>query len=253
MGLKVFLFIGISAVLVFSFGCGQTNAVVDQKVQETAPAKTPEIPPALSEILDKKNTTTDSPLAKFDFRNFTFPLPRGWQDADSKEISLENGERGMTEDKIGMSYLTTKFGDADGDGNDEAFVILRVRTGGGAIPHLVYVFEWKDGKPEIVWYFRTGDRSDGGLKRVYAENGNLIVELFGQDRYIFGQMETLKIVGDEPRLCCPSDFTRNTYKRNAGGFSIEGPRLTYSLDNPKAAPQENLGEKKLEESRGKNK
>ncbi len=252
MGPKVTLLIAIFAFLAFCFGCGQTKAVVDQKVQQTAPAKTPDIPPTLSEILDKKNTITESALGKFDFRNFTFPLPRGWQDVDSKEITLENGERGMTEDRIGMSYLTTKFGDADGDGKDEAFVILRVRTGGGAIPHLVYVFEWKDGAPEILWYFRTGDRSDGGLKRVYADKGNLVVELFGQDRYIFGQMETLKIVGDEPRLCCPSNFTRNVYKREANTFRLEGPRLTYSLQDPKAAPIENLGDKKLEESRGKN-
>jgi hypothetical protein len=234
-------------------GCTEQSAQVREAPpgKHIAPPEKPQIPPTLAEIVDEENTETTSRLVEFDFKNFTYPLPRGWQDVDSKDVALENGERRLTEEKIGMSYVATKFGDVTGDGEDEAFVFLRIRTGGGATPHIVYIFELKDEEPEIIWYFRTGDRADGGLKRVYAEEGDLVVELFGQDRYIFNQMETLKIIGDEPQLCCPTDYTKNVYKRISNGFQMKDKRLTYSLKYPEAPVRENLGAVKLEESRGK--
>ncbi|MCV4614916.1 hypothetical protein OFM04_33990, partial [Escherichia coli] len=71
-------------------------------------------------------------------------------------------------------------------GAKEAVVILKIETGGSAIPQLVYIYKWKDEKPELLWNFRTGDRADGGLKSIRAENGELIVELFGRDRFLLG-------------------------------------------------------------------
>ena len=243
----------------FLSACGSNTAVLSPKPgptavdPKTASAATPEptVPPTLREILDKENTQSDSPLTEADFLNMTYPLPRGWQHIDSKEISLIDGKRRMSETKIGMSFVTKKFGDVNGDGVDEAFVILRVDTGGSATPHIVYVFAIEEGEPEIIWYFRTGDRADGGLKNIYAENDELIVELFGQDRYIFDSMETLPIVGDKPQLCCPTSFTKNRYKRVAKRFELQKERLTYSLEDPTQEPEINLGEKRLKEGRGK--
>lgn len=254
---KAFVPLVLLAICIFSLGCRQeaaqeaTGVEFEPKTSVEKPTPSPTIPPTLAEIEDSKNTSSESPLADFDFKNYTYPLPRGWQDADSKTIELIDGERRMTSEKIGMSFITTKFGDVNEDDEDEAIVILRVGTGGSANPHLVYVFENKDGKPEIAWFFRTGDRSDGGLKRVYAENGNLVIELFGQDRYIFNQMETLKIIGDEPQLCCPTHYTKNVYKRSPSGFRLEGDRMTYSLEKPDTEPLANLGDERLKESRGK--
>ncbi|NNE97985.1 MAG: hypothetical protein HKN25_03080 [Pyrinomonadaceae bacterium] len=201
------------------------------------------------EILGINDSETDSPIGSFDFRNFSYPSPRGWQDADSKQFSLKNGQRELTDEKIGMAYVATKFGDVTGDGQDEAFVILRVKTGGSAIPQIVYIYEWRNKRPELLWYFRTGDRADGGLKRVYEKNGDLVIELFGRDRYIFDQMETKKIVGDEQQLCCPTHFTRNVYKKKGHRFVLEGKRLTYSLEDKNAEPEKNMNEKRLEENR----
>lgn len=234
----------------FAVSCEQPAAVVEQNVTPVPEASTPEIPPTLAEILDEKNSKTESTLGKHDFLNMTYPLPRGWQDIDSKEVTLEAGQRRMTQDKIGISFVTKKFGDVTGDGNDEAFVILRVDTGGSATPYIVYVFERQNTSTEIIWYFGTGDRADGGLKNVYADSSDLIVELFGEDRYIFNQMETLRIIGDEPQLCCPNSFTKNRYRRVAGGFKSDDKRLTYSLQDSSAAPKVNLGDEKLRESRG---
>ena len=210
-------------------------------------------PPLQREILNERDSFTKSALGDFDFKNYTYPLPRGWQDIDSKELTLENGIRRMTEEKIGMSYVTTKYFDVTGDGEDEAFVILKVNTGSITIPQIAYVFELKDNQPSLLWYFRTGDRAAGGLKRIYSENGDLVVELFGRDRYIFTQMETSKIVGDEQRLCCPTHFTRSRYKQQGKHFVLQGDRLTYSLKDKDAEPVKNLNEVRLKEERGSKK
>lgn len=234
--------------------CGEVNSEQNLSNQATADSiketPKPTIPPLQKEILDEKNTKTESPLGAFDFKNFTYPLPRGWEDMDSKDIKLVNGMRRMTAEKIGMSYVATKFFDVTGDGEDEAFVILKVATGSITIPQIVYIYEWKEGKPELLWYFRTGDRADGGLKKLGVENGELVVELFGIDRYIFTQMETSKIVGDEQRLCCPTHFTLTRYKQQGNNFVLEGDRLTYSLKDLDAEPVRNMNEIRLEEERG---
>jgi hypothetical protein len=220
----------------------------------------PAIPNLQAEILDDRGKTTSSPLGTFDFRNFTYPLPRGWQHQDGDQITLFNGKlepkfkdiqeemspeekaAARAERRIGMSYVTTKFIDANNDGADDAVVILKVETGGAAVPQLVYIFEWKDGKPALLWNFRTGDRADGGLKDIRTESGEVVVELYGQDRFLLGQAETSKITGDEEQLCCPTHFTRTRYNWNGRVFVMQGKRLTYDIKNPSAPPLENWGE-----------
>jgi len=223
---------------------------------------TPKVPNLQSELLDDRYKTTSTPLGQFDFKNFTYPLPRGWQNPDgSDDMALVNGRVAPVETsvndkmddeekadakaqrRIGMSYVTTKYFDVTGDGQDEALVILKIETGGSAIPQVIYVFEWKGDKPELIWQFRTGDRADGGLKNIYPENDELIVELYGQDRFLLGQNETGKITGDFEQLCCPTYFTRTTYKWNGKSFLMGKERLTYSVNDPSAPPIDKLGEK----------
>ncbi|MCW5962066.1 MAG: hypothetical protein KIS76_18025 [Pyrinomonadaceae bacterium] len=195
-----------------------------------------------TEILSNENTLTTSPIGQVDFKNFTFPFPRGWQDSDSKEFTLENGARPISKERVGVMHITTKYGDVTGDGVDEAFVIIKIETGGGGIPQIVYVFSQKDEKAELIWLFRTGDRADGGLKRIFAENGEAVVELYGKDRYILGEVETMRIDGDEEQLCCPTHFTRSHYKWNGSNFSLQGKRETFSTGDNAAEPELNLGE-----------
>jgi hypothetical protein len=207
-----------------------------------APSPVPKIPNLQAEFLAKDDKTTNSPLANFDFKNYTYPLPRGWQDPDAQEAVLENGLRRRSEERIGLSYVTTKFGDATGDNIDEAFVILKIQTAGAAIPQVVYVFTMKEEKPELIWHFRTGDRADGGLKNIYTENGEVQIELFGQDRFVLGEVETSKITGDEEQLCCPIYFSRTRYKYNGKDFLLQGKRLTFSMQDKNAPPVQNMGE-----------
>jgi len=267
---EIAAFIAI-ALLLFLAACGTPPEPVSESAPEPIepantstfvpePSPSPAIPNLQSELLADKDKQSASPLGTFDFKNFTYPLPRGWQHPDGDEIVLVNGklepkfedigddmspEQKATqkaERRIGMSYVTTKYLDVDGDGEDEAAVILKIETGGTAIPQLVYIFEWKDGKPELQWNFRTGDRADGGLKDIRAENGELVIELYGQDRFLLGQTETGKITGDEEQLCCPIFFTRSFYKWNGKNFLMQRKRLTYETANLSAQPLENFGD-----------
>lgn len=264
----------VVAVLMFLDSCGtsvqQERAVSasDSPPEPTrsvdsrafSPEPSPAIPNLQSEILDDRGKTTASPLGTFDFKNYTYPLPRGWQHQDGDEVTLTDGSlkpkfedvaddmspeekaKLKSERRIGMTYVTTKYLDADADGEEEAAVILKIETGGSAIPQLVYLFKWKDGKPELIWNFRTGDRADGGLKDLRAENGELVVELYGQDRFLLGQYETGKITGDEEQLCCPTHFTRSYYKWNGKNFLMQHKRLTYLVADLSARPLENYGD-----------
>ncbi len=198
------------------------------------------VPNLQAEILAQKNTKTDSPLGAFDFKNYTYPFPRGWQDSDSKDFVLENGKRPVSKERIGISYVTTLYGEATDDDSDEAFVILKIDTGGSAIPQMVNVFSWKDGQPELIWQFRTGDRADGGLKNIWTENDSVVIELYGQDRYILGESETSKITGDEEQISFPTFYTKTIYKWNGNIFRLEGKRLTFKTDDKNAPAIENM-------------
>ena len=94
-------------------------------------------------------------------------------------------------------------------------VALGVDNHGSAIPDYVYIFTMENGKLKLIWEFETGDRADGGLRNVYADNGQLVIELFGKDRVIGGQLYK----GDEG-LCCPSSFTRTRYKWTGKQFEL---------------------------------
>ena len=267
------------AVLLFASACRTSTEAepdsVHAEVNAPAPARQPspspssDMPNLQAEILDARFKDSNSPLSSFDFKNFTYPLPRGWQNPDGTDLTLTDGKRlpiskfvtdDMEDDekaearalrRIGMSYVTTRYLDMTGDGQDEAIVILKVETTGNAIPQLVYVFEWKDEKPELIWNFRTGDRADGGLKDLRIENGEIVLELYGQDRFLLGETETSKITGDEEQLCCPTFFTRTFYKWNGKNFQLQKKRLTYSMADKNQPPQENMIEAIEAQSRGK--
>lgn len=263
--LKFTAVILLSGIALLFSACGgnvetassEINAAPNAATVENKPPaepQPPKMPNLQAELLDERNKTSAAPIGSFDFKNFTYPLPRGWQDQDN-EVTLENGKAPFIyseeERKIGASFVTAKYSDATGDGADEAFVVVKLETGGAAIPQVVYVFEWKANEPNLIWHFRTGDRADGGLKDIRVDGGEIIVELFGQDRYIVGELDTMKITGDEVQICCPTHFTRSRYKWNGSAFRMQGKRLTFSVADPNAPPVENMGEVVEKQNSGK--
>jgi len=153
-----------------------------------------------------------SDIRSLDFANFTYPWTADLLDPTNpkKTFTLRNGELPATHDKrgfideMGVFLQGIKYGDVTGDGVEEAIVSLSILTGGSARPGIIYIYALQKGRPVLLWSHSTGDRADGGLRDVYAENGQLVVELYS----------SVGSRGD----CCPSRFTRTHYEWREGHF-----------------------------------
>ena len=169
--------------------------------------------------------TLQSPIKPYsirsvDFDNFTYPLPPGFIDRSNprRTFRLKNGERPETPDEMGVFLSNVGYGNVTGDGQEEAIVTMSIVTGGSALPNIVYIYTLKGSKPRLLWAFDTGDRADGGLRRVKAENGRLLVELYGNRRILgkdlYAEDKTNR------GACCPTFFTRARYKWTGIGFRL---------------------------------
>jgi hypothetical protein len=156
------------------------------------------------------------PIRSVDFNNVAFPHYPEYTDRAKKYVTLKAGDGGPA---------MLNYGDVTGDGLEEAMMMLGIEGRGSAIPEIVYIFGLDNAKPKLLWSFETGDRADGGLRQVYADHGELVVELFGKDRVIGTNLYR----GDEG-LCCPSSFTRARYEWRGNKFELKG--TAEVLPNP---------------------
>jgi hypothetical protein len=209
------------AILTFAIGVTAATVWILPKFRHSGaevpapPAVAAELPkPGRSEKL-RSSPTPDSPIRRIDFENVAYPNYPDYDSEKEGRITLKPGEGGP-------HYLS--FGDVTGDGEEEAMAVLGISLRGSAIPDYVYIFTLKRGRLKLLWDFETGDRADGGFKRIYAAQGNLVIELYGKDRFIGGKLYK----GDEG-LCCPSSFTRTRYKWNGKRFVMTGREV---LPNP---------------------
>lgn len=155
----------------------------------------------VSSHVPSSTPTPSSPIRTIDFANVTYPNFPDYSDPNGREkrhITLNAGEASPT---------FINYGDVTGDGVEDALVVLAIDNHGSAIPHYVYIFVAEEKKPRLIWDFETGDRADGGLRNIYAENGQLVIELFGKDRAIGDELYR-----GEEGLCCPSSFTKTNYR-----------------------------------------
>lgn len=150
-----------------------------------------------------------SNIRSVNFANFTYPWTADLGNP-KKSFTLRNGELPATRnergfiDEMGVFLQGVKYGDVTGDGVEEAFVSLSIQTGGSAIPGIIYIYTLRKNRPVLIWSHSTGDRADGGLRDIYAENGQLVVEL----------NSSVGSRGD----CCPTRFTRTHYEWRGGRF-----------------------------------
>jgi hypothetical protein len=127
-------------------------------------------------------------------------------------------------DPVGL--VAVAYGDATGDGIEEAMVVLTESTRGTAIPYFVYVFAIDKGQPKLLWAFATGDRAQGGLRKVFSDHGDLVVELYGDGARVDGE-----IYVDAPSgCCCPIAFTRTRYRWLDDHFASTGDCEVFPID-----------------------
>jgi hypothetical protein len=154
-----------------------------------------------------------SPIREIDFDNFTYP---SGVIGEKGGFKLRQGELlPKRRDSIGrpldmwLVLNSVVYGDITGDGNEEAIINLGWVTGGTATPNLIYIYTLRNEHPKLLWAFETGDRADGGYRNIYAENGELVLELLGKDKIIGTDLSADDGVhlGD----CCATLFTRTRY------------------------------------------
>jgi hypothetical protein len=207
------------AVLGFALStivCTTTESRNYSLTSQSTASPSPSVPQYIPSPVASPKSITNSPIRSIDFNNVTYPDLPDYSSSKAKHVTLKAGQGRP-------SYIN--YGDITGDGVEEAMVVLSVENRGSAIPYYVYVFTEENRKPKLLWDFETGDRADGGLRQVYAENGQLVIELFGKDRVVGGELYR----GDEG-LCCPSSFTRTHYRWTGKNFQQISKEV---LANPK--------------------
>jgi hypothetical protein len=164
-----------------------------------------------------------------DFKNFTYPqLPSG--KCSMHSIRLRDGKWGSVERfsprvvppggcwEVTMGHVI--YGDMTGDGQEEAVIVLYAEVGGTESANDVFIYSLRNRRPVLLWKFWTGDRADGGLVKLYAENGQLVVELAGKNKFVGS--DYFAEDGTSNGTCCPTVITRSRYQWNRGAFRRRG-------------------------------
>jgi hypothetical protein len=172
-----------------------------------------------------------------DFRNFSYSTPPTGK-CSASTIRLRGGgyeapEQKVPRDGIGNDCWSVvvagiEYGDVTGDGREEALVVLYAERGGTEGSNDVFIYTSKNTEPSLLWKFATGDRADGGLRKVYAEEGGLVVELAGKDKLVGGDLYARD--GTATGACCPTVFTRTKYRWGRGGFRRKGGAQILPFD-----------------------
>ncbi len=139
----------------------------------------------------------NSPIRKFAFTNFSYPdADYGYSVLTQKVGSmgrsrhfykLEDGGEPEIRDKAGMlknspaSLSSVEFEELTGDSEPEALIRLSILTGGSAMANALYVYTWDKKRPKKIFSFSPGDRADGGFRTMYADSGDLLIELNAGD------------------------------------------------------------------------
>jgi hypothetical protein len=164
-----------------------------------------------AQVETKPLPSPTSPIRSVDFANLSYPDYPDYSSDRSRRITLKAGEGAP-------DYIN--YGDVTGDGVEDAMLVLGIETRGSAIPHIVYIYTLENNRPKLLWHFETGDRADGGLRQVYSENGELVVELFGRDKIIGRNLYADD--GTRSETPYPYIITRTCYQWRGNHFQQKG-------------------------------
>jgi hypothetical protein len=148
------------------------------------------------------------PIREIDFRNFTYPGAINYSGSNyypETNFTLRDGKYGDWH--YGLTLENVSYGDVTDDSQTEAILNFREDTEGSAGINLVYIFTTEKKKPEALWVWESGDRAEGGLRRICAERGRLVVETYGNGTGLYDSVNV-----DNTGLCCPKHFTRTRYE-----------------------------------------
>ncbi|MBK7929590.1 MAG: VCBS repeat-containing protein [Bryobacterales bacterium] len=183
-----------------------------------------------------------------DFRNFEYPLPnmeeKGEMPATWKwlpsvlktRVRIRNGEFREPTPDLGpgpsVRWVSTVWGDLDGDGREEAAVLLRYGTGGTATWQYLYVYRLGGKRPELMSILESGSRAQGGLVDIAMRGQAMVLRFQDEERQR----------GD----CCSNGYIEVSYRWDVGHFLEVGKRARGSLRRRVLWEREPIGSDSVE-------
>jgi heat shock protein HslJ len=163
-------------------------------------------------------------------RNATYPSE--WEEGDA--ITLTDGryegepfvEGGAT--RLVVTLISPfAFGDLNGDGVDDAAVILVANPGGSGTFYSLEAVASDGGEPVHLASYPLGDRVK--VRSLAIEDGQIALEMVAH--------------GPDDPMCCPTQVVRNTYALEGGALVEVGSEVIGAAEEPGevAAPPELLG------------
>jgi hypothetical protein len=199
----------VIVLLSFSSSSSQLGSRASRESTAVAsPAANVEPTPSLTPI---------QPIRLIDFSAVAFPHYPEYTDRAKKYVTLKPGD--------GRPAMLN-YGDVTGDGLEEALMMLGIASRGSAIPEIVYIFGLEERKPKVLWSFETGDRADGGLRQLYGDGGNLVVELYGRGKVIGTNLYADD--GTRSQQPYPYIVTRTRYRWLKNHFELIGKPEEFS-------------------------
>lgn len=169
-------------------------------------------------------------IKEVDFKNFTYPV-----ETSKDTFTLINGETPFGDGKdVLFSLENIEFADLTGDTEEEA-IIKMLSEYGGTSTGFMYIYTLENQRPKILWSAAAGFDAKGGLKRLYSENGELIVELFGDNQFVESKnkFEFSGAAIVPKNAYRPTKFTKFRFKWNGEQFALENQPevIEYDLKN----------------------
>jgi heat shock protein HslJ len=157
-----------------------------------------------------------------DLRNATYPSE--WE--DSGVVTLTDGRyEGEPYVEGGASRLVVTlisplaFGDLDGDGVDDAAVILVANPGGSGTFYSLEAVRDESGEPAHLASHSLGDRAQ--IRSLAIEGGQIALEMVTH--------------GPDDPMCCPTQIVRNTYALEGGELVEKGSEAIGAVEEPSEA------------------
>jgi hypothetical protein len=161
----------------------------------------------------QSKTNSTSGIRKVDFKNFNYGEDCNETILSSEdELILKKGHQGDKGDTAWADLSSVKYVDFDGDGKEEAFVVIDGQSGGSQGVYLAaYVFADQKGSAKKIWSY------------CFERSG---VKLQGKT-IIFRRPDWLK---DEPS-CCPSRVSTETFAWKRSKIALISTKISKYPDN----------------------
>jgi hypothetical protein len=156
-----------------------------------------------------KAPSNDRPAAvhNFPWLDATYDLGDGLKTTFVAGEHAERDADGVCNVCLRIRALT--FGDVDGDGRDDALLVVSGNVGGAGTSISGYVFSLERGEPVLRAALEGGDRGEGGIESMTFKNGVVVVRRFD--------------LAATDASCCPSLVEIQNWRWSGRGLEKVGP------------------------------